>query len=564
MATLSPGILSKLLDCMKTGAPKPTGEHRNALLQVTDIVPVDLDEKDLWPKHGFYVKVSDSSHSIYVSLPLDQNDLVLSNKLQLGQFIHVARLEPGSPVPVIVGTKPLPGRHPLVGTPEPIVRVTGSHHRRGSWGPDQYRTGSVSSPKVDKPPTTPAFEEERSPVLNRARSAQISPLVSRRMGKEGSSRVAPRSPASGELLSKRADSKEASSASLRKSCAISRFSSSKNLGEQYPNIPKSPFPIEKNATAFTTRLRSAAKVEDFSSASDEKEDSLMKCNQLYSHSGNTGGTHKQSSENNLSLPGKLSRLEKEAMQHSEAAQKVALQALRDTCATETVFRILKMFSDLSTAARPEAPAACFDQFLSFHQEIVKAVSDLEAIQEATSVSATSEESTAEKPRDKDDEAILQEMLQNSIDQRGKANVNSSKRRAVAPETSDLKVSLGKHSRLSVKQKTSSDRKAVDDIINDENKPPTSSLRSSIKLTKKIRKEAALWFMEFLEAALESGLKKTKVSMGGDGRKLCCCPRSLILRVINWVEVEQSDCNKRPVHPRVKQIARRLRIKAKNP
>ena len=80
------------------------------MLQVTDIVPAELDEKDLFPKHGkFYVKVSDASHSIYATLPLAQADLVLSNKLHLGQFVHVDRLDPASPVPVIVGARPLPG-----------------------------------------------------------------------------------------------------------------------------------------------------------------------------------------------------------------------------------------------------------------------------------------------------------------------------------------------------------------------------------------------------------------------------------------------------------------------
>ena len=100
MAALSTGVLLKLLDGMKTGAAKPVGDHRTAVLQVTDIVPADMDEKDLFPKHGqFYVKVSDSSHSIYATLPLVQADLVLSNKLHLGQFVHVDRLDPGSPVP---------------------------------------------------------------------------------------------------------------------------------------------------------------------------------------------------------------------------------------------------------------------------------------------------------------------------------------------------------------------------------------------------------------------------------------------------------------------------------
>ncbi|KAG1342759.1 putative Transcription factor bHLH162 [Cocos nucifera] len=542
MATLAPGVLLKLLDGMNTGSPKPIGEHRNALLQVTDIVPADLDEKDLWPKHGFYIKVSDSSHSIYVSLPFDQDDLVLSNKMQLGQFIYVDRLEPSSPVPVIMGAKPLPGRHPLLGTPEPIVRVKGNgeksanHHRRGSWGPEQNPAGSISSPKVVKP-TTLDFEE-KTPVKDRAWSTQISPLVSRRSAKEGSSGLTPRSSVIGTPLSKMADLKDASS-------------------------------LEKNATTSTTRLRGAAKVEDSSSTSDEQEDTSVISNQLYSHSGSSA-TSEQSSGNCMPLPGKLSMLGKEAIQHREAAQKVALQALREASATETMVRILKLFSDLSSAARQEAPAACFDQFLSFHQEIVQAVTGLETIQAATSITTTSEK---ESVIEKDDQGILQEIAHNSVDQHGQANKNASKRRAAVVsksvsfgrETNEVKrVSLGKHPRSSVNQKASSDRKGVDAVANDENEAPTSSLGSSIKLAKKIQNEAALWFMEFLEAALESGLKKTKGSMGGNGRKSGCCPQSLILRVINWVEVEQSDSNKRPVHPRVAQIARKLRIKAKNP
>ncbi|XP_010940037.1 uncharacterized protein [Elaeis guineensis] len=570
MATLAPGILLKLLDAMNTGnVAKPTSEHRNALLQVTDIVPADLDEKDLWPRHGFYIKVSDSSHSIYVSLPFDQDDLVLSNKLQLGQFIYAIRLEPGSPVPVIMGVKPLPGRHPLVGTPQPIIPFKGNHHRRGSWGPDQNRTDGVPSPKVIKP--IALVFDEKTPIKNRARSIQASPLVSWRVGKKGSSGMTPRSSVSGALLSKMADSNETNSASLRKSCAISKSSrSTKTLCERDPKIPKSPFPTEKNVTTFTTRLRSAARAEDFSSASDEQEeDNSVTSNQLYSHYGSSA-TSKQSSGNRMSLPGKLSILGKEAIQHKEAAQKVALQALRDASATETIVRIIKMFSDLSTAARPEAPAACFDQFLSFHQEFVQAMSDLETIQAATSISATTEEPTEGKPSEKDEQSVLQERIHSSINKHGQANMKSKRRAAVSssvsfgPEKSELKASLGEHRRSSANQKTSSDRKGVDDIDNDENKAPSSSLGSSIKLAKKIRNEAALWFMEFLEAALESGLKKTKGSMGVDGRKSGCCRQSLILRVINWVEVEQSDSSKRPVHPRVAQIARKLRIKAKNP
>jgi hypothetical protein len=42
---------------------------------------------------------------------------------------------------------------------------------------------------------------------------------------------------------------------------------------------------------------------------------------------------------------------------------------------------------VSKTARPEEPATCFDSFLSFHQEAVQVVTDIEAIQAATSMAA---------------------------------------------------------------------------------------------------------------------------------------------------------------------------------
>ncbi|OAY83191.1 hypothetical protein ACMD2_14182 [Ananas comosus] len=333
---------------MKSGNPKPIGEHRTALVQVTDIVPADLDEKDLWPKHGFYVKVSDSSHSIYVSLPVDQDDLVLSNKMQLGQFINVDRLEPGSPVPVIVGAKPLPGRHPLVGTPEPIVRARPGVQRRGSWGPDPNSNSNshtiASSPMAAKVKPTSLDFDERTPVKDRLRCSQFSPVVSTK------------------------SAKEPNSASVRKSCVLSKFSRSKSMLERDPKIPKSPFPI---VVAFTA------------------------------------------------------------------------------------------------------------------------------------------------------------------------------------ETTDAKAEAGG------KKKASADARC------DDKKLQASTLVGSIRLAKQIRNEAGNWFMEFLEAALDCGVRKPKAS--SDGRKSSgFCPQSLILRVINWLEMEQCDESKRRAHPRAAQIARKLRIKAKNP
>ncbi|KAG9444652.1 hypothetical protein H6P81_015992 [Aristolochia fimbriata] len=119
MASLVPGVLLKLLQHMNTDV-KVNGEHRSSLLQVVGIVPA-LAGGELFPNKGFYLKVSDSAHATYASLPDEQDDLILSDKLQLGQYIHVERLEAASPVPILRGVRPVPGRHPCVGSPEDLV-----------------------------------------------------------------------------------------------------------------------------------------------------------------------------------------------------------------------------------------------------------------------------------------------------------------------------------------------------------------------------------------------------------------------------------------------------------
>ncbi|MFS8035269.1 hypothetical protein Hanom_Chr17g01591061 [Helianthus anomalus] len=124
MATLTPGVLLKLLQHMNTDV-KVAGEHRSSLLQVVSIVPA-LAGGELFQNQGFYLKVSDSSHATYVSLPDENVDLIMSDMIQLGQYIHVERLESATPVPILHGVKPVPGRHQCVGTPEDIVATKSS------------------------------------------------------------------------------------------------------------------------------------------------------------------------------------------------------------------------------------------------------------------------------------------------------------------------------------------------------------------------------------------------------------------------------------------------------
>jgi flagellar basal body rod protein FlgG len=176
-----------------------------------------------------------------------------------------------------------------------------------------------------------------------------------------------------------------------------------------------------------------------------------------------------------------------------------------------------MFSNLSKSARPEAPAACFDQFLEFHLHIVRAVTDMVSIQAATSAAEIAQDTNIKQC---EDSSILHEIGNNSMDQCGNSELNSSKRRtalyksiASFPErSSDQRMNFEKLLRSNSNQKASSERKGPltpqgkllpkATIENDENKRPAScNLGNTIRLGKQIENEAGNWFMDFLEKAL---------------------------------------------------------------
>ncbi|XP_010242740.1 PREDICTED: uncharacterized protein LOC104587013 [Nelumbo nucifera] len=194
MATLVPGVLLKLLQNMNTDV-KVAGEHRSSLLQVVSIVPA-LAGGELFPNKGFYLKVSDSSHATYASLPDEHDDLILSDKLQLGQFIHVERLEAASPVPILRGVRPVPGRHACIGSPEDLVAKhslcflnssgsnplekmkTPSKGLNGNSTADKERSKTPSQ-KLENPNgnAKTAVSDKKVATLNRSRSLLAKPVL---------------------------------------------------------------------------------------------------------------------------------------------------------------------------------------------------------------------------------------------------------------------------------------------------------------------------------------------------------------------------------------------------
>lgn len=211
---------------------------------------------------------------------------------------------------------------------------------------------------------------------------------------------------------------------------------------------------------------------------------------------------------------------------------------------------------------------------------MQAVTDMVSIQAATEMAQNPKAEPKDRKPEEEESPILPEIAHNSIDQWRNSELNTSKRRsalyksvAAFPGRVEQKTNFEKLLRSNTNMKASLERKGLPTPLgklnleaiaeNDENKKPVVScnLSNTIKLGKQIETEAGYWFMEFLEKALETGMKKTKATTDADVKKV---PQSLILKVINWVEVEQCDSSKRQVHPKAGQIARKLRIKMKNP
>ena len=133
---------------------KFNGEYRSVLLQVISIVPA-ITGSELWPNQGFFLKISDSSHSTYVSLSKEDNELILNNKLQLGQFFYVDSIEAGTPVPILVDVRPVPGRHPFIGNPKDLMQML-----EASEGPVQSDNPRINRSKSMNSTTS---KESRSP-----------------------------------------------------------------------------------------------------------------------------------------------------------------------------------------------------------------------------------------------------------------------------------------------------------------------------------------------------------------------------------------------------------------
>ncbi|CAK9144644.1 unnamed protein product [Ilex paraguariensis] len=396
MASLTPGVLLKLLQSINSSI-KVRGEYRSVLLQVISIVPA-LNGSELWPNHGFFVKVSDSSHSTYVSLSKADNELILNNKLQLGQFFYVDRMEAGTPVPILVGVRPVPGRHSFVGNPKDLMQML-----EPSEGPDQVDPDEITSSKLGELPEAKEENPEKKIVIKEEKvivasrymqgvmtsNSKVSGADSNGAGKSsetensgagkkvGNSKVIVASRYMQGVMTSNSKVRGADSNGAGKSSETENSGAGKKVGNlkgkqqelksqtrpaspsrKRPDAPKPEAALSDKKEALTSAKFSAAKL------TRKQENINLNCL-------SNSSDQFQSSEaiSWSSLPAKLLKPGKGMLRRRNLASLVAAEAQKEALAAVTLVKCLGMFADLCSSASTENPHLSLSKFFALYQLI---------------------------------------------------------------------------------------------------------------------------------------------------------------------------------------------------
>ncbi|KGN47776.1 uncharacterized protein LOC101211274 isoform X1 [Cucumis sativus] len=355
MASLIPGILLKLLQSMNSNV-KVRGEYRSVLLQVISIVPA-LNGSELWPNQGFFVKVSDSSHSTYVSLSRPDNELILNNKLQLGQFFYVDKMEPGTPVPVLVGIRPVPGRQPCIGTPKDLMQMM-----EPSENPVQaYQEGKggakpkeMSEGKIDSMRHKVVIKEEKTNVSSRYMQGVLS--LSSRSGRFDSSAVG----RSNENEDGEAGKKVVVGPVKGKSNDLKGQVQAANLQNRLDEVSS-----KTEALQLSVKEASASSKSIPAKGSSTKQENLN-VNCLPNR---RDKTHSSETISWASLPSNLLKTGKGMVRRKNIASMVAIEAQKEAIAAASLIKCLSVFADLCSSASPENPQLPLTKFFTLQQLI---------------------------------------------------------------------------------------------------------------------------------------------------------------------------------------------------
>nr|GMD30388.1 uncharacterized protein LOC109192393 isoform X4 [Ipomoea batatas] len=343
MASLTPGVLIKLLQSINSTV-KIRGEYRSVLLQVISIVPA-ISGAELWPDHGFFIKVSDSSHSTYVTLSKHDNDLILNNKLQLGQLFYVDRMEAGTPVPVLVGVRPIPGRHPFFGSPKDLMQMMEASEEEREC---EVKKEIISGKNLKKI----VIKEEKVGVASRYMQAQMKP--------KGGDNENDNNQGVGGLRGKQQEIKvqaRPTTPSARSDAVLT--SNSTINGVSSKTVPKIPTPKRTNKQENV----------DVNFMSNNRQNTLSSEPISWS-----------SLPSNLVKPGKgltgsqyafyaLCFCQKGMLRMKKLASLIAAEAQAEAMAAKNLLQCFSMFADLCSSASPENPHLSMTKFLALHDLI---------------------------------------------------------------------------------------------------------------------------------------------------------------------------------------------------
>ncbi|KAL5760594.1 hypothetical protein ACOSP7_019108 [Xanthoceras sorbifolium] len=363
MASLTPGVLSKLLDNAGNNF-KVTGEHRSALLQVIEIVP-SLDD-DPFRTRGFFLKLSDSLHSAYVSISPQDLDLIFSDKIQLGQFVYVSRFDLGTPVPVVSGLKVVPKRRPCVGTPKDLVSSDLLQLGASLDFKNAKKNGLVKTTADSKTKSKRVRKDDK--VGNK--KTEGLDLELRRLSLDSARRVWDHSPTPKTTTKITSSAKPKQSFNKSSHNALSLDSDKKDSSKIVSSMKRLSFrisPLANKNDIFSSKTMKMPSKEDLKSSTERN---------VPGHLVKVPLNYKTQSNQRISwgvLPPAIQDLGKEAMCHRNVALLAAIHALEEASALEAVIFCLQAFSELCNSSQKVSAGPLVEQFLDVHQSMQKAV-----------------------------------------------------------------------------------------------------------------------------------------------------------------------------------------------
>ncbi|CAN8258753.1 unnamed protein product [Cochlearia groenlandica] len=383
MAELRSGVLFKLLEEMGVGKSRGDLDHRPVLLQIRSIIPV-LSAGGLWPNKGFFLRISDSTHTMYASLPREENDLVLYDKLQIGQLIFVEKLEFSYPVPMIKGIRPTPGRRSCTGDPVDLIpkeriekfcvdvsetEQNYNHQqvkrpRRTRWESSEINFSELGMPKSlstvaqekdDTESMVSSFSRRRSLIglsENRKRRESLDPSMIKNLDHHDITKHVSRT---------RSSYASSPSASVRSCGVIAEKSSSKTRRRDGVVSPSSRW--DNKSLSYGSGSSKSKNLLPPKSNGLESSDSLPR--------------KRSWTETEIlwsSLPPNVVNLGKEILRQRDTAIRAASQALLEASAAERLLKCLRSYSELSERRNhhhnhnQQPPIG---EFLSFNDELSK-------------------------------------------------------------------------------------------------------------------------------------------------------------------------------------------------